>query len=70
MNRKFYVVYTNNKNGFESDELEFGPDEEISQQTVARKLREAHSGWYDRFSLGVVIAWSEIIEHKTDDNTE
>lgn len=70
MSRKFYVVYTNQKNGFENDELEFGPDEEVSQQTVAMKLREAHSGWYDRFSLGVVIAWSEIIEHETDDNTE
>lgn len=31
MSRKFYVVYTNNKNGFKSDELEFGPDEEVSQ---------------------------------------
>ena len=66
MNRKFYVVYTKKKNGFESDELEFGPDEEVSQQTVARKLREAHSGWYDRFSLNVVISWSEIIEKPTE----
>jgi hypothetical protein len=64
--RKFYVVYTNHKNGFETDELDFGPDEEVSQQTVAEKLRSIHSGWYDRLDLNIVISWSEIIEKPTE----
>ena len=68
--KSYYAVYLSDNGGFDSDEIDFDDGEEVSQETVLKKLRELYSGWYNYKSIGMVISWSRIEEKKGTNQEE